>query len=82
MPDQAAATDTAQNGWLIEMNDAGQKSALSLSEGRVIGRPLGAWTPDTSRALLFARQQDGEDFVKAFLRNEAPFVKVVPTKGA
>ncbi|TDY26293.1 hypothetical protein B0G81_6803 [Paraburkholderia sp. BL6665CI2N2] len=82
MPDQATATDTAQNGWLIEMNDAGVKSALSLSEGRVIGRALGAWSPDRSLALRFARQQDGQDFVKAFLRNEAPFINVVPYAGA
>ncbi|PRZ51216.1 hypothetical protein BX589_12057 [Paraburkholderia fungorum] len=77
MPETAAATDTPQSGWLIEMNDAGQRSWLSLSEGRSLGRPLGAWTPDKTLALHFARQQDGDEFVKSFLRNEAPFIKVV-----
>jgi hypothetical protein len=82
MPKDAAATDTQQSGWLIEMNDAGQRSWLSLSEGRVVGRPLGAWTPDASLALRFARKQDGDEFVQSFLRSEAPFINVIERRFA
>ncbi|NIF51415.1 hypothetical protein [Burkholderia sp. Ax-1724] len=81
MLDRAAAADTDQKGWLIEMNDAGTKSVLSLSEGRALGRPLGAWTPDQALGLRLARRCDAEDFVKAFLRNEAPFITIVPFTG-
>lgn len=82
MPDQAAAADTAQKGWLIEMTDEGYRTYLSLSEGRALGRPAGAWTPDDELALRFHREQDGRDYAKAFLNTEAPFINVVPFKGA
>lgn len=81
MQDQGAAADTAQKGWLIEMTDSGFRSYLSLSEGRALGRAVGVWSPDESLALRFHRQQDGDEYVKAFLRTEAPFIKVVPYRG-
>ena len=80
MPDQATAAHTDQSGWLIEMSDAGTRSFLSLSEGRVLGRPNGAWTPDRELALRFARQQDGDEYVRSLLRTEAPQLTVVPFK--
>lgn len=81
MPDREAAVHTAQNGWLIEMTEAGHVSYLSLSEGREIGRPLGAWSTDASLALRFHREQDGDDYVRSFLHNEAPLLAIVPFKG-
>lgn len=80
MPDQAAAAHTDQSGWLIEMSDAGTRSFLSLSEGRVLGRPNGAWTPDRDLALRFARQQDADEYVRSLLRTEAMQLTVVPFK--
>ncbi|CAB5083060.1 hypothetical protein IST4116A_01212 [Burkholderia cenocepacia] len=78
MPEQAAAANTDQSGWLIEMNDAGGRSFLSLSEGRVVGRPNGAWTPDRALGLRLARKQDADEFIRSFLHREAPNLTVVP----
>ncbi|HDR9078179.1 TPA: hypothetical protein QDA98_000729 [Burkholderia vietnamiensis] len=78
MPEQAAAAFTDQIGWLIEMSDAGARSYFSLSEGRALGRPNGAWSPDRELALRFARRPDADEFVRSFLRVEAPTLTVVP----
>lgn len=78
MPEQAAAAHTDQSGWLIELNDAGARTFLSLSEGRIVGRANGVWTPDRNLGLRLARKQDGEEYIRSFLHREAPSLTVVP----
>lgn len=77
MPEQAAAAHTDQSGWLIEMSDAGARSYFSLSEGRALGRSH-AWTPDRDLATRFSRKLDADEFVRAYLRIEAPHLTAVP----
>ena len=77
MSEEKQAAPTVQIGWLIERREDGIPSWYSLSEGRATGNPFGSWSSDPDTGLRFGRKVDGQDFVKAYLRNDAPFVNVI-----
>lgn len=67
MQGEDTATDTDQEGWLLEMNDGAQPSYFSTRVGRDQASPSGGWTSDKGKALAFARSIDAANFVKTFL---------------
>lgn len=62
--------------YIIEkQDDDGQRSYWSCSVR--VSNPTGTWG-EKKDALMFARNLDGQAFIKSYLGHEAPFCKVVP----
>lgn len=61
------ASDTPQEGWLLEMHDGAEPTYFSARVGRDQASPSGGWTSDKGKGLAFARSIDANNFVKTFL---------------
>lgn len=64
--------------YIIERADGAPSQYFSLKLGADHGSPAGGWTPDREHALQFARDVDGQQFLKTYLRHDAPFCIVRP----
>lgn len=64
--------------YVIQRTDDGLPVFFSLKVARDYASPTGGWSGDMKGALQFARERDVQAFVKAYLKELAPWCDAVP----
>ena len=62
--------------FVIVRSDTGTATMFSLSAGRDWASPVGGWVSEPVKALQFAREKDGQQFLDGMLHYAAPFCMV------